>query len=268
MSSAHTPVTVFPDAAGLGTALAGEIADGIAAAADEGRTYVLGCPGGRSPKPVYAALAEAVRRRRQGLAHVVIAMMDEYVVADGGHAAGSPVSYANVDPTAGFSCARFGAEVIVGQLAAAGTGTPTLWLPDARDPQAHEDRIAERGIDLFILASGSGDGHVAFNTPGAPADSRTRVVALPESTRRDNVRTHPEFGSADGVPRFGVTVGIATIAQYSARAVLIAHGAEKRSAAQHLVKAHHYDPTWPATVLHDCRRPALYLDTAAAADVV
>lgn len=262
--STSTPITVFPDETALAVALAGEIADGIAAAAAEGRTYVLGCPGGRSPKPVYAALAAEIRQRRLGLGHLVIAMMDEYVVADGPEAGSQPRGYANVDPSAAFSCARFGREVIVGQLAEAGTGTPELWLPDARDPQVHEDRIAERGIDLFILASGSGDGHVAFNSPGAPADSRTRVVPLPESTRRDNVRTHPDFGSWQNTPSFGVTVGIATITQYSARAVLLAHGAEKRVAAAHLAAAQQYDPSWPSTVVHDCRRPSLYFDEAAA----
>lgn len=258
MMANSSPLTVFPDEQRLAAALAGEIADGMAAAADEHRTYVLGCPGGRSPKPVYAALAGEVRQRRIDLGHVVIAMMDEYVVRGAGG------DYANVDPSAAFSCTRFGEEIIVGQLAAAGTGTPELWVPDARDPQAHEDRIAEHGIDLFILASGSGDGHVAFNVPGSPADSRTRVVELPESTRRDNVRTHPAFGSFENAPRFGVTVGIATITDYSARAVLIAHGAEKRTAATRLLAARHYDPSWPATVVHDCRNPSLYLDAAAA----
>lgn len=252
-----TPVTVFADEARLGVALAREIADGIAAAAERGTRYVLGCPGGRSPKPVYAALAGEIARRGLDLGHVVIAMMDEYVVFDEG-------AFVNVDPSASHSCARFGAEVIVAPLAAAGSGTPQLWVPDAREPDVHEGRIAEAGIDLFILASGSGDGHVAFNSPGAAADTRTRVVVLPDSTRRDNLRTHPEFGSLEHAPRFGVTVGIATITDFSARAVLIAHGAEKRVAAEHLAFAEHYDPLWPATVVHDCRNPALYLDTAAA----
>lgn len=251
--------TVFATPAQLGAALATEIVDGIAAAAAEHRRYVLGCPGGRSPRPVYAALATEIARRAIDLDHVVIVMMDEYVVrVDGGHR--------NVDPAEAFSVVRFGVDEIVTPLAAAGTGTPELWTPDARDPQRHEDRIAAAGIDLFILASGSTDGHVAFNTPGTPVDARCRVVPLPESTRSDNVRTHPDFKTPDAVPPFGVTVGTGTIADYSARAVLVAHGVEKRAVAARLAASDDYDPQWPSSIVHRCRQPALYVDAAAAGD--
>lgn len=251
-----TPVTVFPDSAALGAALAAEIADGIEAAEAAGRRYVLGCPGGRSPRPVYTALAAEIARRAFDLDHVVIVMMDEYVrLADG--------RYRNVDPAEAFSVVRFGRDEIVAPLSAAGTGTPELWTPDATDPSRHEERIAAAGIDLFILASGSGDGHVAFNTPGSAADARCRVVPLPVSTRTDNLRTHPDFGSIENVPPFGVTVGTGTIADFSAHAVMIAHGAEKRTAARHLTEGNSYDPKWPATVIHACRSAAIYLDAAA-----
>jgi glucosamine-6-phosphate deaminase len=251
-----TTRTVFDTAAALGAALATEIADGIAAAAADGRRYVLGCPGGRSPRPVYVALADEIARRALNLDHVVIAMMDEYVVqADG--------EYRNVDPAEAFSVVRFGIDEIVTPLAAAGSGAPELWTPDARNPQRHEDRIAAAGIDLFILASGSGDGHVAFNTPGTPVDAHSRVVPLPESTRSDNVRTHPDFKTVDAVPPFGVTVGTGTIADYSARAVMVAHGAEKRRAASRLTELTDYDPQWPSSIVHRCRNAALYFDEAA-----
>jgi len=254
-----TTRTVFATAADLGATLATEIADGIAAAASAGRRYVLGCPGGRSPRPVYQALAAEIARRKLDLSHLVIVMMDEYVVQRDGE-------YRNVDPAEAYSVVRFGVDEIVTPLAAAGTGTPELWTPDARDPGRHEERIAAAGIDLFILASGSGDGHVAFNTPGTPLDARCRVVPLPESTRKDNVRTHPDFGTPDAVPPFGVTVGTATIADYSARAVMVAHGPEKRTAAARLTALTDYDPQWPASIVHRCRQAALYFDEAATAD--
>lgn len=253
-------VRIWGDAESLGAALAAEIVDGIEAAGAAGRRYVLGCPGGRSPKPVYLALAAEVSRRSVNLSHVVIAMMDEYVVEIDSH-------YRNVDPAEAFSVVRFGRDEIVAPLVAAGRGAPELWTPDASNPAAHEDRIAASGIDLFILASGSGDGHVAFNAPGTPVDARSRVVPLPESTRTDNVRTHPDFGSADAVPPFGVTVGTGTIADYSARAVMVAHGVEKRVAATHLAGSSDYDSQWPATIVHRCRNAAVYLDTAAAGQI-
>lgn len=257
MTATHTSVEQFSDPDALGRALADEIADGIAAAVESGLRYVLGCPGGRSPRPVYRALTAEAAHRRLDISHLVIAMMDDYAIDTGGE-------FRNVADTESYSVARFGVDEIVEPLASLGLGRPELWAVDAADPGAHEERIAAAGIDLFILASGSGDGHVAFNGPGTERDARSRVVTLPDSTRRDNLRTYPEFGSIDGAPRYGVTIGTGTIAEYSKRAVLIAHGAEKRTAAAHLISSGEYDPGWPATIVHECRSAAIYLDDAAA----
>lgn len=175
---------VFATPDGLGAALAAEIADGIAAAAGQaGRRYVLGCPGGRSPRPVYRALARLTAARGLDLRHVVIAMMDEYVLpAPGG-------GFRDIDHTAHHSCHRFAAEEIAGPLnAAAGPGrsmpADAVWFPSPQDPAAYDVRLAEAGgVDLFLLASGASDGHVAFNPPGTAADSGSRITALAETTR-------------------------------------------------------------------------------------
>ena len=81
-------------------------------------------------------------------------------------------------------------------------------MPDPADPEEYDKRIADvGGIDLFLLASGTSDGHVAFNPAGTPVGTRTRVVGLTEQTRRDNLTTFPTFGGLDEVPLYGVTVG-------------------------------------------------------------
>ena len=49
-------------------------------------------------------------------------------------------------------------------------------------------------------------------------------MPLAEETRRDNMQTFPDFRSLDDVPRFGVTVGIDTIARHSRQAVMIVWG--------------------------------------------
>ena len=106
---------------------------------------------------------------------------------------------------------------------------------------------------------------MAFNPPGTEPAARTRVVELPDSTRRDNLATFPTFGGElDAVPRFGVTVGVATIRECSAEVVMVVHGADKARAAQRLSAATAYEPDWPATVWVECRHPQLYLDRAAA----
>jgi glucosamine-6-phosphate deaminase len=255
---------VFADADDLGAALAGTVADGIAA----GGRYVLGCPGGRSLRSTYRALAAEVARHRLDLGRLIVVMMDEYVDERDGR-------LVNADPGAPHSCARFAREEIVAPLnAAAGPGrgiTPDrVWLPDAADPGSYEHRLAQvGGLDLFLLATGSGDGHVGFNPPGTGAESGTRVVRLADSTRRDNLRTFPSFGGdVDLVPRFGVTVGVGTIRRYAARAVLVAHGVEKAEAVRRLRAAPGYDPSWPATVIVDCPDPQLFVDRAAAGERV
>jgi glucosamine-6-phosphate deaminase len=254
-----TDVRVFADATALGDALAAEIVAGIQSARDQGRDYLLGCPGGRSPRSTYAALAHEVHDRRLDLSHVVIVMMDDYVVRDG-------ASYARVPATMHCSVERFARVEILAPLnaaAGAGRGIPdaSLWIPDPQDPAAYDDLLAAAGgVDLFILATGDSDGHVAFNPPGAPRDSRTRVIELAESTRRDNLGTFPEFTHLENVPRYGISVGIATIIDHSQRAVLVAPGASKRRAVAHIAAASGYDPAWPATVVAACRAPSLYAD--------
>ncbi|MEY4959664.1 MAG: hypothetical protein RL271_1038, partial [Actinomycetota bacterium] len=44
---------------------------------DIGNRFVLGCPGGRTPRSTYSALANLIKRNNQSLSHVVIAMMDD-----------------------------------------------------------------------------------------------------------------------------------------------------------------------------------------------
>ena len=230
-----------------------------------GRQFLLGCPGGRSLASTYAHLARLSAAAELDLSDLVVVMMDEYVEP-------TDAGFRPVDPLLAHSCRRFGRKEIVeplneGRPADRRIGPDRLWLPDPADPSAYEDRIAAAGgVDLFLLASGAGDGHVAFNPPGTDAAARTRVVALPDSTRRDNLATFPTFdGRLDAVPRHGVTVGVATIRERSAEVVMVLHGVDKRRAAERVTGAGAYDPEWPATVVVECRKPHLYLDRAAAA---
>ncbi len=256
-----TELTVFPNADSLGRALANEIATGIEEARAHGRRYLLGCPGGRSPRTTYAALAHLVAERSLDLSHLVIVMMDDYVERDGD-------SFRRVDPGSHCSVEGFALREIVGPLdRAASVGVPRdhLWLPSPAAPEAYDELLRSAGgVDLFILASGDSDGHIAFNPPGSARDSRTRIIELAESTRRDNLGTFPEFESIDAVPRYGISVGIATIIEHSRRAVLVAPGPSKIEAVRRIAATSDYDPAWPATLLACCRLPALFADSLSA----
>jgi glucosamine-6-phosphate deaminase len=255
---------IFPSPDAIGEHLAEALLQRVAQARAAGQRFLLGCPTGRTPRPVYAAMARRLAEAPQDLGHLVLVMMDEYLVpADGG------LAYAPA--TAAWSCHHFARTEIVDRLNA---GLPeacrlpatSAWFPDPRDPLAYDARIADAGgIDVFLLASGASDGHVAFNPPGSPRDSRTRIIPLAEATRRDNLRTFPAFGTLDDVPRHGIGVGIATIAS-AEEAVMVVWGAEKRRTLARMLRAERYEPAWPATVIHECRRGEICADTEAAAE--
>lgn len=255
---------VFSDAEALGGALAAEVMVGLDEARRAGRAYILGCPGGRSGRSTYRALA----RQAQGsnLRHLVIAMMDEYLLPN----PNGRLAYPPAD--AHFGCRRFAEEEIAGPLrhaAAPGAGLPDdhVWLPDPSDPEAYERRLIESGgVDLFIVASGSGDGHVAFMPPGSSIDGGPAIVELPDTTRRDNLTTFPGFSSLADVPRHGVSVGLGTIRRVSRAVRLVLSGGEKRRAAARVLGATGYEPDWPATFIHRCPGAEIWLDSAARPD--
>lgn len=251
-------VLTFPSPEALGEAVAEDIAVRLAARPG---AFLLGCPGGRSPRPVYAAFARLAATRNLDLGRLIIVMMDDYLTK----------SFAHVPADAHYSCRRFASEEIQAVLNA-GLPLPNripdgnVWFPDPTDPAAYDTRIAAAGgIDLFLLASGAGDGHVAFNPRVSARNSVTRIVPLAEQTRRDNLGTFPDFASIDDVPTHGVTVGIATIARSRATAMLV-WGKDKQTAYRHLAAAKDYHSDWPATVWAASPDATLYADRAAAGE--
>ena len=95
-------------------------------------------------------------------------------------------------------------------------------FPD-RNVQSYEQRLKGIPVDLCILGIGT-NGHIAFNEPGSPFDSRTRVVRLDEQTIKDNSRF---FDSIDDVPKQAITMGLGTIME-SKRIIVMAQGKKKK----------------------------------------
>ena len=257
----RTPVRIFDTPERIGEYVAGRILRGIASAALDGRGFLLGLPTGRTPRPVYAAMTAQLANAPQSLAHVTLVMMDEYLIETG-----DGFRYAL---TAGApSCHAFTNTEIVGQLNGALSATDRLrhdavWFPEPGEPAAYDIRIADAGgIDFFLIASGASDGHVAFNPPGSALTSRSRIVTLSDQTRRDNLQTFPTLGSLERVPRFGVSVGVATIVA-AREAVMVAWGEAKRQTVARMRAATHYDQTWPATLIHECAGGEILIDHAA-----
>jgi glucosamine-6-phosphate deaminase len=257
-----TPLRVFPTPEELGEELAGHLLDRIGRARSSGARFLLGCPTGRTPRPIYAAIARRLAAFRQDIGHLVLVMMDEYLVPSDGRLAWA----SDAEP---WSCHRFARAEITERWNAAlppahRLRRESVWFPDPREPSEYDTRIAGAGgIDFFLLASGASDGHVAFNPPGSTRDSRTRIVALSEETRRDNLQTFPSFGTLSAVPSHGISVGIATIAA-AKDAAMVVWGAGKRGTLARMAAAARYDPAWPATVIHECAGGEILADADAA----
>ena len=259
-----TQLRVFASPEAIGEDLAPNLLERIERARIAGKRFLLGCPTGRTPRPIYAAMARGLANSLQDINNLVLVMMDEYLVpGDGG------LAYAAAENP--WSCHHFARAEIADVWNATLPSTrrlrdDSIWFPDPRDPAAYDARIAASGgIEFFILASGASDGHVAFNPSGSSRDSRTRIIELSEETRRDNLQTFPAFGTLDKVPTHGISVGIDTIAS-AKESVMILWGTGKALTLSWIVSADRYDPDWPATVIHECVVREILCDSDALTD--
>ena len=99
-----------------------------------------------------------------------------------------------------------------------------------KECERYERLIAESGgIDLQLLGIGV-NGHIGFNEPGTPFDSRTHVIELTEATRKSNARF---FDKEQDIPERAITMGIGTIME-ARRIVLLAFGDNKMDAVRRL----------------------------------
>jgi glucosamine-6-phosphate deaminase len=245
----------------LGTAIA-HLAIEIAKKSGAARgKFVLGLPAGRSPRSTFRSVVHYAGSTSADLSRIHIVLMDEFVER-------AASGWRICDREAHFSCRRLiEAELLepLRQVLGMASAIPpeNLHWPDPSDPDGYETLVeCFGGIDLFLLASGTSDGHVAFNPPGTSLSSRTRVLELAETTRSDNVATFPEFRGLHAVPRHGVSVGLGTVSRWSRRAILILNGSHKQVSAQRLRQLGRFDASWPASVIFECNGAAIFVDDA------
>lgn len=155
---------------------------------------VLGLATGSSPTCVYRHLTEAYEENRVSFSKVTTFNLDEYI----GLAPDHPQSYRS-----------FMNRNLFDHIDIDPKNTHLPSIREDEDAYEHYDeRIEQAGrIDYQILGIGS-NGHIAFNEPGTPFDSRTHIVYLKESTISDNARF---FSSRDEVPVSAVSMGLSSI---------------------------------------------------------
>ena len=123
---------------------------------------------------------------------------------------------------------------------------------------SYEKLIQELGgIDLQLLGIGQ-NGHIGFNEPGTPFDSKTHVVQLDENTRQANARY---FSSIDEVPKEAITMGIQSILS-SKKILLLASGTYKAEVIKYLEQAEIH-PDFPASALKLHSDVTIFIDKEA-----
>ncbi len=117
-------------------------------------------------------------------------------------------------------------------------------FPSKENMKEYDEEIVKAGgVDFQILGIGR-DGHIGFNEPNTPFDSKTHIAELDESTRVANARF---FHSLEETPTEAITMGLSTIMQ-AHHIVMIVSDLSKVDALKALLKGEE-DLMWPATVL-------------------
>jgi glucosamine-6-phosphate deaminase len=231
----------------------------VARATDFGRAALRafqdGCAGlaapaaglatGRTPTPLYQALAAAVRDGKADVRAVRPFAIDEY-----GGPPGHPCSnrayfqrYWETIPGA--------APVAQFDVAAADPTNETRRFAGA---------LAEAGgLDVVVLGIGM-NGHLAFNEPGTPREGGAAWVPLAERTRAS-----ARACWAEETPRFGMTLGLAELLG-ARRALLLANGAAKAAIVRRAL-AGPVGADCPASFLQAHGALTVVLDEAAASQL-
>jgi glucosamine-6-phosphate deaminase len=244
------PARVFADSTEACRILAAEVVGQVAAVQATGRPAVLGLATGRTPLPFYAELIRLHRAGKLSFARILTFNLDEYLGLPAGH----PESYHSFMRRELFDHVDIPAE--------------NVHIPDgmvapeqlAAHCAAYEEAIrAAGGIDFQLLGIGR-TGHIGFNEPGSPRDSRTRRVELDPITRQDAA---PSFGGLDQVPTHAISMGCGTILE-ARKIALLAWGSAKAAIVKEALTGPVSDRV-SASFLQEHPDATFYLDTAAGA---
>ncbi|MGC9259972.1 MAG: glucosamine-6-phosphate deaminase [Phycisphaerae bacterium] len=244
------PVVIYQQADEASRAVAHEIAQLIKTRGRQG--CVLGLATGSTPLGVYRELVRLQKTEALSFQNVITFNLDEYF----------PISH-----EASQSYHRFMWENLFSHI---DIKPENVHIPDGQWPaeqllqycQSYEEQIrAAGGLDLQLLGIGR-TGHIGFNEPGSPADSRTRLIALDRVTRLDAAS---DFYGQQYVPRRAITMGVGTILE-SRRIILMAFGENKAATVAHAVEGP-ITPNLPASYLQSHPQAQFVLDAAAAAEL-
>ena len=205
--SGKPTITVVPDYATM-SAFA---ADRVAAAVAADPHAAIAVPTGSSPLGMFAEIIARVQRGELDLGLTDVFCIDEYV------------GVMESDPNSLTGWLR---RSLLDQIGVEGERVHTIPVgePDPIVAAAgfEAELAAHGGLALAVLGLGA-NGHIAYNEPGAAADSRTRLVTLsPESISA----AAKYWQDTVPIPDQAMTIGVGTLLE-ARRIVLIVSGEAK-----------------------------------------
>ncbi len=250
----HTrvPTIAFPTSVAASNFVAREIDKLVRSRNAAGKPTVLGLATGSTPVGLYRELIRLHKEEKLDLSKVITFNLDEYY----------PIP--KEDPHSYF---RWMHETFFNHV---NIPWENIHIPDGTlKPEEiegfcadYEQKIkAAGGIDIQILGIGR-TGHIGFNEPGSPHNSRTRMVTLDSITRRDAA---PGFFGEENVPAQAITMGVASILD-ARRIFLMAFGEHKAGITYQALEQ---PPTEAITAsfLQDHANATFVLDSAASAEL-
>lgn len=207
---------------------------------------VLGLATGSTPLGTYGFLKQDHEQNGTSYQQVTTFNLDEYVGLDESH----PQSYRYFMNENLF----FGIDI-----QRENTYVPSGKVENMQEEGVnYEKLLREKGpVDLQLLGIGR-NGHIGFNEPGTPFDTKTHVVELTESTREANKRF---FDSIEEVPTHAITMGISSIME-SKEILLLVSGESKAPIVRDLFEKEQTEEI-PATVLKSHSKVTVIADEEA-----
>lgn len=209
---------------------------------------LLGLATGGTMEDVYDKLVELLKMNHTDISCLETFNLDEYFMLD----QNDPNSYMT------YMKQHFFDKI--------GMQESQFHLPDndefdvEEDNEAYDRAIREKG-PLHIQLLGIGEnGHIGFNEPGAPFDSKTRLVDLTDTTIAANSRY---FENQEDVPTKAISMGIDTILS-AERIILLALGEKKAKIMAKLYEMTEPDEMIPASSLLKHKNVEFIMDDAAA----
>ena len=242
---------IFENEASGAQYVAQEIAACIREKQAEGEMCVLGMTTGKSPVGLFRAMVDL---HKQGLSfsNVILFSLDEFF------------------PIAPDELQSRNYSIHENLLDHIDIKPENIHIPDGTLPQNevsdfchnYENLIEEYdGIDLMVLGTGV-KGQIGFNEPGTYPNTRTRLVALGNESRKAAASI---FYGIENVPHKAITMGLKTIMD-AKRIILIAWGEEKAQVIEDIVEGEH-QLLVPATCLQEHKNVEVVIDEGAASQL-